>query len=159
VFTYDSVLPMQPGVDNLTGATVAMLSSSPVTAGPATGPINVENVIPVMDNAARVKRMYRQFLHRNGDPTGINFYAGQLTSGYTVQQVAQEFISSAEFQTYQPASLPNDKWVAMLYQFLFNRQGDPGGLSYWVGQLNSNAQTRQQVLDAFMSSAEFTAQY
>lgn len=42
-----------------------------------------------------------------------------------------------------------------LYQTYFQRPADSGGLSYWVGQLNSGL-NRESVAAAFMFSAEFT---
>jgi hypothetical protein len=38
---------------------------------------------------------------------------------------------------------------------LLNRDPEPGGFNYWVGQLNSNTLTRDQVIGLFLSSREF----
>jgi Domain of unknown function (DUF4214) len=48
-------------------------------------------------------------------------------------------------------------FVIQSYRSLLWREPDPSGLEFWVGTLVSGAFTRSQLLDAFVSSAEFVA--
>lgn len=41
-----------------------------------------------------------------------------------------------------------------LYKNVLGRDADTGGLNYWLGQLNSGAETRYEVLLGFSESAE-----
>ena len=44
--------------------------------------------------------------------------------------------------------------VNNLYKNVLGREADTGGLNYWLGQLNSGAETRYEVLLGFAESAE-----
>ena len=41
-----------------------------------------------------------------------------------------------------------------LYKNVLGRDADTGGLNYWLGQLNSGAETRYEVLLGFSESVE-----
>jgi glucose/arabinose dehydrogenase len=41
------------------------------------------------------------------------------------------------------------------YRDFLNREGDPGGVSFWTNQLSSSAQSRSQLVETFFNSAEF----
>ena len=42
----------------------------------------------------------------------------------------------------------------VLYKNVLDREADTSGLNYWLGQLNSGAETRYEVLLGFSESAE-----
>ncbi len=51
-------------------------------------------------------------------------------------------------------STPDEKFVNTLYQNVLGRAPDTSGLNYWLGQLNSGAETRYEALLGFAESAE-----
>jgi 2-methylaconitate cis-trans-isomerase PrpF len=46
--------------------------------------------------------------------------------------------------------------VGDLYNAFLRRGGDSGGVQFWIDQLDSGAQTRDQVRSAFLGSPEFS---
>ena len=61
-------------------------------------------------------------------------------------------IGGATFTIVQ--AIDNPGFVSRLYQALLDRTVDPGGLSFWSGQLNSAALTRAQFVAQLFASAE-----
>jgi hypothetical protein len=60
------------------------------------------------------------------------------------------FMSTAEYQIDHPS---NTAFVTAVYQDLFNRTPDPGGLTAWVNALN-NGQSRSQVAQSLVNTNE-----
>ena len=48
----------------------------------------------------------------------------------------------------------NTKYVETLYVNVLGRSYDQSGFNYWLGQLNSGAETRYELLLGFAESAE-----
>ena len=97
-------------------------------------------------------QQYRDFLHREGDPSGIGYWENQLNSGALVRaDMVYGFLTSAEFEgRISP--------VARLYFAYFLRIPDYDGLNYWVGQF-SHGGSLVDISQAFAGSAEFQDQY
>jgi len=51
----------------------------------------------------------------------------------------------------------NQEFVSNLYEEVLQREPDSIGMNYWLGQLNSGAETRYEVLLGFSQSAENNA--
>jgi hypothetical protein len=97
-----------------------------------------------------VMQQYRDFLGREGDASGIQFWTGQV-GPMTRGQVIESFFNSAEFQgTISP--------VARLYFAYFRRIPDYAGLTFWIGFYRAG-NPLAVISDAFAQSAEFTATY
>ncbi len=97
-------------------------------------------------------QVYRDFLARDGDADGLNFWAGSVMNGtYSRAQAIQGFFNSNEFQgTIAP--------VARLYFAYFLRIPDYGGLNHWIGQYRAGT-SLDSVSQAFAGSAEFVNAY
>jgi Domain of unknown function (DUF4214) len=101
-----------------------------------------------------VTRLYFAYFLRIPDYEGLNFWVNQYRQGATLDSISQAFSESPEFQaTY--GSLDNTQFVTLLYLNVLGRAPDPGGLAFWVGQLNSGAMTRGQVMLGFSESPEY----
>jgi hypothetical protein len=104
-------------------------------------------------NDARLFAMqqYRDFLAREGDVDGINFWANQVAAGYqTRAQVIESFFNSVEFQgTMAP--------VARLNFAYFLRVPDYGGITFWADYHRANSLLA--ISNYFATSPEFTATY
>jgi len=160
---------------------------------------------PLNDTGELVKQLYRDFLNREADPEGLQYWVNQIDSGamtraqviesffwseefglriapivrlyfayflripdyaelqYWINQhingqplesISDAFAASQEFQQ-QYGSLSNEQFVTLVYQNVLGRSLDPGGSAYWVGQLNSGALTRGQVMIGFSESTEY----
>jgi len=97
-------------------------------------------------------QQYRDFLAREPDADGLNFWMGSLNTGlYSRQQMIEGFFNSNEFQgVISP--------VARLYFAYFLRIPDYGGLTFWIGQFKSG-NPLANISQAFATSPEFTNRY
>jgi hypothetical protein len=100
---------------------------------------------------------YIAVLGRNPDYAGWLYWLGNLQAGLPQQQVINAFIQSTEFQTTY-GTLNNTQFVTLVYQNVLGRAPDANGLAFWVGQLNTGAATRAQVMYSFATSTEFQNQ-
>ena len=97
-------------------------------------------------------QQYRDFLAREADADGLNFWTTQLNSGAQSRGAMVEgYFNSAEFQA---AIAP----VTRLYFAYFLRIPDYGGLQHWIGQFKSG-QSLAQISQAFAASDEFRLRY
>jgi len=99
-----------------------------------------------------VKRFYSEVLGRTADEGGLNDWTQKLYSKEaTGSDIALGFTNSPEF-TSKPI---NDlAFVNILYKAFFNRSGDEGGVTDWLGQLEGGT-SRENVVKGFLHSAEF----
>jgi hypothetical protein len=104
-----------------------------------------------VDNA-EAYRLYQAALDRAPDASGLSYWSSTLANGVTPTQVAQNFISSAEFlQDY--GTLSASDFVSTLYQNVLHRAADPTGLQYWTNALQQGA-SEASVLVGFSDSLE-----
>lgn len=108
---------------------------------------------PLNDNTEFVKQIYRDFLNREADPSGLSYWVGELNAGrLTRAALVEQYLLSPEF---------GDKIapVARLYFAYFLRIPDYGGLLYWVNEYASGSSTFDNISDFFAASPEFQATY
>lgn len=104
--------------------------------------------------AGQAYRVYRAAFGRSPDLGGLSYWMQAMDSGYSLAAVAAQFVDSAEFKTLYGAAPSNAEIVERLYLNVLRRQGEAGGVAYWLGVLNQNLATRAEVLAAFSESAE-----
>lgn len=98
-------------------------------------------------------QQYRDFLGREGEPAGVQYWGTQVQSNaQTRAQVVTGFFNSSEFQGDVAP-------VVRLYLGTFLRIPDYAGVTYWVSQKKSGAQTLPQIAQFFATSAEFVSRY
>ena len=140
-------------------ATVFAARSLPNVSPPTTG----ETIIPFNYNGnadALLTHYYNTILDRVPDAAGFaewqKYIAAQQAQGVSDEQIfrniAASFFDSAE---YQAKNLADAAYVDDLYEALFQRAGDPGGVAYWNGVLASGT-SRDAVLGGFLYAPEFT---
>ena len=99
-----------------------------------------------------VRQQYRDVFQREGDASGVAFWAGSIGGGATTrQQLIADFVRSAEFRN---SIAP----VARLYLAYFRRAPDFDGLVYWMTRYQGGLPL-DDVSQAFAQSAEFAQQY
>lgn len=102
-----------------------------------------------------IARLYDATFKRLPDVGGLTGWTNALKSGTSVTDIAAAFAGSAEFQaTFGPLS--NQAFVEQLFRFCLNREGDAGGIAFWVNALNTGT-SRASVLLGFSESAEHVA--
>lgn len=92
------------------------------------------------------------------DPDGLAFWTDQYLAGGMpfegdVAAIADFFVSSPEFQaTY--GDLNDSQFVSALYANMLGRAPDLGGLTFWLGRLDSG-ESRGTILADFANTSEF----
>tara|TARA_B100001250_G_C19769460_1_gene776389 strand:+ start:1094 stop:1438 length:345 start_codon:yes stop_codon:yes gene_type:complete len=100
-------------------------------------------------------RLYNASFKRLPDANGLKYWISKYTSGENDDRaVASSFLVSNEFKTLYRENVTDTGYVNNLYQNVLGQLPHSSGLSYWLGQLNSGAETRYEVLLGFSKSAE-----
>ena len=82
------------------------------------------------------------------------FQLDAFRTGTTIEQIAQNFTLSPEFQaTY--GSLTDSQYVDLIYQNVLGRPPDPDGRQYYLDRLADGRLTRGQMLVGFSDSPEY----
>lgn len=102
----------------------------------------------------RIYRLYRAAFARVPDVAGLGYWIGVSDQGVDLLTVSQGFVGSDEFKGLYAQATTNTAVVQRYYANVLNRAGDPGGIDYWVGILDSKADTLAGVLASFSDSAE-----
>lgn len=107
---------------------------------------------------------YRGLLSRTPDDSGYNYW---LDSFQTAQCNADaDTISSLAYQVaslfttlpeYTDKNRSATGFVEDIYDGIMRRDGDAGGINYWVNEIVSGNRSRDQVLSFFTASTEFQA--
>jgi len=121
----------------------------------AESPENEANTISAAgdQNNAEAYRLYQAAFNRVPDAPGETYWSAVLANGATPTQVAQDFVSSAEFQSDFAAATTPSAFVTQLYENVLDRAPDAPGLSYWTGVLQHGA-SQATVLLAFSDCLE-----
>lgn len=118
-------------------------------------------------DAQFVAGLYRNVLGREPDAGGQAYWTGLLGQGTGRAAVLVGLSESAENRQATAGLVSGGLWVpdqgaaqvARLYDTVFGRLPDAGGLGYWAGQIASGAIDLQGVADRFVGAAEFQARY
>jgi hypothetical protein len=114
------------------------------------------NSAEFQNTTAPVTRLYFAYFLRIPDYGGLTFWVNSFRSGVPLSTISDNFAQSAEFLN-RYGSLNNTDFVTLVYNNVLGRAPDPGGLAFWVGQLNAGTMTRGQVMLGFSESAEYRA--
>lgn len=109
---------------------------------------------PLSALQSQVLRLYQAIFDRPPDEEGFQFWAGQLSTGQTLPDMAAAFVSSPEFEDRYGPSLSDAQFVDALYLNVLSRGGEPDGRAFWIDQLETGTMTRVEVLVAFSESSE-----
>lgn len=129
--------------------------------------INVERVqfndgyvaLDIDGNAGEVFRLYQAAFNRPAESSGIGYWLWRMDNGTSLDTVAHEFMTNqAEFDALYGTNPSNADFVNHLYTNVLHRAAEGSGYDYWMGVLNANAATREQVLTFFSESPENVAQ-
>ncbi|MCU1352216.1 MAG: hypothetical protein JWM05_1425 [Acidimicrobiales bacterium] len=104
------------------------------------------------DIAAPVVRLYLASFPRVPDD-GVRYWIDQVRAGMSVTRVADSFSNTSEFKG-RYGSLSNRAFVAKIFEDMFKRAADDGGLTFWTGQLDGG-ETRGNVVHRLAESAEY----
>ncbi|MFW2383607.1 MAG: DUF4214 domain-containing protein [Acidimicrobiales bacterium] len=104
--------------------------------------------------AFQIERLYRAYFDRPADQGGLDFWLEQFAGGADLGTLSQEFAGSTEFQnTY--GALDNAGFVDLVYLNVLGRLPDDAGRAFWLDRLDTETNTRGQVMIGFSESPEF----
>jgi len=108
------------------------------------------------ESEEKVLGAYLAYYGRPADAGGLAFWTGKLTAaGGDINTIINSFGNSQEYRD-RFGGLTNTELVTNLYQQLFGRTPDNGGLKYWVKELDSDARTLQQISLAILGGVKST---
>jgi hypothetical protein len=101
-----------------------------------------------------VQKAYIAYYGRPADPGGLDYWAGRLKDANgDLTAIIDAFGDSSEFKT-RFASLSNSQLITQIYQQLYNRDPDSGGLEYYSNLLSSGASSLQRITVNVMSGSQ-----
>ncbi|MEZ5376342.1 MAG: DUF4214 domain-containing protein [Acidimicrobiales bacterium] len=101
----------------------------------------------------QIVRLYRAVFGRSPDAAGFLYWTAVYRGGRPLARIADDFMTSAEWQQRFGNQLDDAALVDQLYRNVLGRPGEPEGVAYWIGQLAGGV-TRNATLLAFVDSPE-----
>ena len=105
-----------------------------------------------------VERCYTKALGRKSEKNGKKYWVDRIlkasnTKAEALKTARDGFFNSTEFLNKKTS---NTEFVKICYRTFMGREAEKNGLKYWVDLLNSKKKTRNQVLQEFAYSKEFS---
>ena len=110
--------------------------------------------LDINGNAGQVYRLYQAAFNRTPDKGGLGDWIYGMDHGMSLLDVSAGFIGSNEFKTVYGQNPTDSEVVTRFYENVLHRAPEQAGYDYWMNQLQSNLQTRTQVLTGFSESPE-----
>jgi serralysin len=102
--------------------------------------------------AGMAYRLYQAAFNRKPDLGGLGYQMHDLDIGFTLEQVAANFIASPEFQrTY--GNVNDTQFLTLLYNNVLHRGPDSGGLQFHLDEF-ARGESRAEMLIHFSESPE-----
>jgi hypothetical protein len=150
---------------NRSSSTLAKTASGWTVSSSAGGTDILQNVerlkfsdatvaLDIDGNGGQAYRVYQAAFNRTPDAGGLGFWINTMDGGASLRSVAEGFVGSAEFKALYGTNPTNAQIVTKLYDNVLHRPGEAGGFNFWLGVLDSKAETLAGVLAAFSESAE-----
>lgn len=96
----------------------------------------------IAEARAEIAQIYIAAFNRVPDAAGLSNWLNQYTAGLmTYAQIAEDFTNQAEYQAKYPSLMTNTEYVTEIYQNVFGRAPDAGGLTNWTNQLDHTSIT------------------
>ncbi|MDQ1244620.1 MAG: hypothetical protein QG565_960, partial [Campylobacterota bacterium] len=124
------------------------------------GRMSVGYAVEVRDNQEVFARFYSALFDRLPDDAGLNYWVNDIIDavygggGHSIQDAAQSFTESEEFQNLYGESVNNYQFVNLLYQNILNREADLAGYDYWIAEINAYG-NRGGMIVSFANSNEY----
>lgn len=114
----------------------------------------VRTILDADSTDAQAYRLYKAAFDRTPDVGGLIYWAGQMSAGLSLKDVAHNFLQSVEFQKLYGTTTTTSQFVTLLYNNVLDRAPDPTGMTYWSELLDNRTLNRADVLAEFGESAE-----
>ena len=100
----------------------------------------------------QITKLYVGYMDRAADSSGLNFWVDQANAGGSIVDIANSFAAGAEYASIY-GGLSHALLIDKIYDNLFGRDPDAGGLAYWTAQLESGVSSGRLIVD-IMSGAQ-----
>ena len=105
--------------------------------------------------AGQAYRLYKAAFDRVPDASGLGFWTRLLDNGtLTLDEVARQFVESAEFRDVYGVNPTHRQIVAKFYENVLDRVGEGPGVDFWVSVLDQNRAPVSNVLKEFSEGPE-----
>lgn len=102
----------------------------------------------------QITRLYQAVFGRSADAEGFEFWTDQYREGGSLTDIAAQFAGGQEFANRYGSNPTNAALVDAMYENVLGRDGDAGGVRFWLDQLDTGAITQVGLLVAFADSDE-----
>ena len=100
-------------------------------------------------------RLYNAAFARFPDIDGLSYWIQNYSSlNNNFEGIAASFLASDEFKKSYGEKTSNEEYINNLYKNVLGRKADNDGLDYWIGQLVTGTETREEILLGFSESFE-----
>ncbi|HLJ97755.1 MAG TPA: DUF4214 domain-containing protein [Gemmataceae bacterium] len=99
-----------------------------------------------------INTFFNHYLHRPASAGDVNAWLGLLQRGMTDEAFLSAVVASDEYFNNHGGT--NASWLTAIYSDLLNRPLDPGGQTFFLGQLQ-NGVSRSQVVQILATSTEY----
>ena len=142
------------GFDEITGISKIIFSDKTInTVIDIQG--TFDQITGINTNDATIFRLYNSATKGLADPEGLKYWIKQLNKSETsTRSIAKELMMTTEFKSIYESDRSNEEYINSLYVNILNRNADATGFSYWIGQLNREEETKEEVWLGFTESAE-----
>ncbi len=164
-------LPLVPGDGSYTVEVSGVGSGGSSAAGTRSFVLSGQPPAPSYDNCrqapvnpafgtadetnAAVYRLYCAYFLRYPDQGGFGYWLSEFSSGARdLDDISEFFAVSTEFQT-RYGSLTDAQFVDLIYTNILEREPEPTGYNFWLGELQSGNRTRGWLMLFFSQSDEF----
>jgi hypothetical protein len=106
--------------------------------------------------AGQAFRLYQAAFDRTPDEWGLGFWIRAMDNGWTLKQIADEFMKSKEFNDMYQSDPSNEFFISKMYEHVLHRAPEGQGYQWWLD--NMSKVTRAEVLAFFTESPENQAQ-
>ena len=93
----------------------------------------IDPAAPEQWHRARIARLYQAYFGRLPDAEGFEYWNHEVATGAPMEEISQSFAIGSEFT--RTAVLTDEEFVRHLYRQVLDREAEPEGLAYWLGQL------------------------
>src|SRR6056297_1323918 len=105
--------------------------------------------------------LYIGYFDRAADPEGLQFWIDQIDGGRPFETIAQDFATSNEATSIYPFLADPDgedptEFIVTIYQNLFNRDPDAGGLQFWSNVLAEGSVPVGDFIEEIIKGAQDT---
>ena len=101
-----------------------------------------------------ISALYAAFWNRAPDSTGFGYWCDVLASGQaTIDEIATTMRNLPEGVAAYPTWSTNEQLVTEVYQNVFNRAPDAGGLAFWTQALDQGRATFPELVVDMIEAA------